>query len=110
MISCHVELGHSTSSNAASIQVGHSAGFQCCFSELGHFAGPNVLLFSLLVIQDICEYYATHYYSNCAGGSTDTSGMSAEGITGHVLLILTEVISILFWLITFAHGACVLLG
>lgn len=36
--------------------------------------------------------------------------MSAEGITGRVLLILTEVISILFWLIIFAQAAYFLLG
>jgi len=30
VISCHVELGHSVGSNAASFEVGPSAGFQCC--------------------------------------------------------------------------------
>ena len=64
----------------------------------------------LLVTQDICEYYATHCYSYCADGYTDTPGMGAEGITGRVLLILTEVISILFWLIVFAQTAYFLLG
>ena len=46
----------------------------------------------------------------CADGSTDTPGMSAEGLTGRVLLILTEVISIPFWLIIFAQAAYFLLG
>ena len=64
----------------------------------------------LMVTQNIYEYYAIHYYSYCAGGPTDTPGMGAEGITGRVLLILTEVISILFWLIIFALAAYFLLG
>ena len=44
------------------------------------------------------EYYAT-YYSFTLGGSTDTAGLSAEGITGYVLLIFTEVLSLLVWAI-----------
>ena len=31
--------------------------------------------------------------------STDTPGLTAEGITGRVLLILTEVISLVVWII-----------
>ena len=97
--------------NAALVEVGHSAGFQCCFSELGHFAGSNVVLFILLVTQDICEYYAPmHYHSNCAVVSTYTPGMGAESITGRVLLILTEVMSLVLWLIMFAQAAYSLLG
>ena len=42
------------------------------------------------------EYYAT-YYLLTLGGSTDTAGLSAEGITGYVLLIFTEVLSLLVW-------------
>ena len=54
--------------------------------------------------------YGTHCYSFCADGSTDTLEVSAEGITGRVLLILTEIISILLWLIIFAQAAYFLLG
>ena len=32
-----------------------------------------------------------------SGDSTDTPGLSAEGISGRVLLILTEVISLAIW-------------
>ena len=48
--------------------------------------------------------------SYCAGGSTDTNGLSAEGITGRVLLILTEVISMLVLFIMFAKAAYSLRG
>ena len=48
--------------------------------------------------------------SYCAGGSTDTNGLSAEGITGRVLLILTEVISMLVLFIVFAKAAYSLRG
>ena len=34
-----------------------------------------------------------------SGDSTDTPGLNAEGITGRVLLILTEVISLVVWII-----------
>ena len=37
-----------------------------------------------------------------SGDSTDTPGLSAEGITGRVLLILTVVISLVVW----ALGLC----
>ena len=41
-----------------------------------------------------------HYPSLLTSGdSTDTPGLSAEGITGRVLLILTEVISLVVWVI-----------
>ena len=34
-----------------------------------------------------------------SGDSTDTFGLSAEGITGRVLLILTEVVSLVVWVL-----------
>ena len=34
-----------------------------------------------------------------SGDSTDTPGLSAEGITGRVLLILTGVISLVVWIL-----------
>ena len=43
-------------------------------------------------------------------GFTDTSGLSVEGITGRVLLILSAVIQLLVWTVTFAAVAHVLLG
>lgn len=43
-------------------------------------------------------------------GFTDTPGLSAEGITGRVLLILSAVIQLLVWTVTFAAVAHVLLG
>ena len=43
--------------------------------------------------------------------STDTPGLSAEGITGRVFLILTEVISLFVWAIAvFAATVYTLLG
>ena len=45
-----------------------------------------------------------------SGDSTETPGLSAEGIAGRVLLILTEVISMLFWVVVFAPAAYILIG
>ena len=43
-------------------------------------------------------------------GFTDTPEMSAEGITGRALLILSAVVQLLVWTVTFAAVARVLLG
>ena len=60
-----------------------------------------------------------HRVSNCifcyllllpSGDFTDTSEMSAKGITGRVLLILSAVIQLLVWTVTFAAVAHLLLG
>ena len=45
-----------------------------------------------------------------SGDFTDTAGLSAEGITGRVLLILSAVVQLLVWTVTFAAVARVLLG
>ena len=42
--------------------------------------------------------------------STDTPGLSAEGITGRVLLILSAVIQLLVWTVAFVAVACRILG
>ena len=34
-----------------------------------------------------------------SGDFTDTPGLSAEGITGRVLLILTEIVALVVWII-----------
>ena len=43
------------------------------------------------------------------GDSTDSSELNAEGITGHVLLILTGVIALLVWVVmlaTMSYSKC----
>ena len=44
------------------------------------------------------------------GDSTDSSGLSAEGITGRVLLIFTGVISLLVWVVMLATMSYAFLG
>ena len=49
-------------------------------------------------------------YVGTSGGSTDTPQLSAEGFNGRVLLILSAVIQLIVWTVTFAAVAHVLLG
>ena len=53
----------------------------------------------------LTQYSATYYliYNFKSG---DSLGLSAEGITGRVLLIVTGVISILIWVAIFTAAAC----
>ena len=54
------------------------------------------------------EYSATHF--NTSGDSTDTPGLSAEGITGRVLLIVSGVMSMLVWAFMFTATMKIPLG
>ena len=45
-----------------------------------------------------------------SGDFTDTPKMSAEGVTGRVLLILSAAVQLLVWTVTFAAVVHVLLG